>query len=238
MDILFEDDYLIAINKPAGLLVHRSELAPSESTFALQELRDTIGQFVFPIHRLDKPTSGVLLFAKSSEVAATMSELFRSGLIHKSYIAIVRGYTNNKGTIDKPLRKIIDKFGKPAYKSDEEQEALTKYSRLATIELPVSIDKYPSSRYSLVKLHPITGRRHQLRRHMKHISHPIIGDPKYGKSKHNNYFKEKLQIPRLLLASVELSFMHPVSNEVITIKALPRDSFLKALELFPIKLLV
>lgn len=232
MKILFEDEHLVAIDKPAGLLVHRSELDNRETNFALQQLRDLIGTFVYPIHRLDKPTSGVLLFAKHSEAAARVSEQLRSGEVSKSYLAVLRGYSKEEQEIDYPLRKIIDRFGKPSYKSDEEQECHTSLKRLATMELPISIDKYPTSRYSLVFLQPHTGRRHQLRRHMKHISHPIIGDPKYGKSVHNNYFKEHLQVERLLLASVGLQFSHPYSGEEITITQLPEDSFASLFPLF------
>lgn len=232
MKIIYQDEFLVAIDKPAGLLVHRSELDKGESRFALQELRDTVGQFVYPIHRLDKPTSGALLFGLQSDITAQMSLLFREGDIEKKYLAVVRGYTYESATIDSPLRKIIDTYGRPAYKSDEAQEATTLYKRLATCELPVSIDKYPTSRYSLLELTPKTGRRHQLRRHMKKISHPIIGDPKYGKSKHNNYFKDALHVPRLLLASVSLKFVHPITKSPIEIHSLPEDSFASMFPLF------
>lgn len=232
MKILFEDEHFVAIDKPAGLLVHKSELDKDEKCFALQQLRDQISTFVYPIHRLDKPTSGVLLFAKHSEAAAKISERFRAGDVSKSYLAVLRGFCNEQLEIDYPLRKIVDPFGKPAYKSNEEQECQSSLKRLATMELPISIDKYPTSRYSLALLQPHTGRRHQLRRHMKHISHPIIGDPKYGKSRHNNYFKEHLHIERLLLASVGLQFIHPYTNQEITISHLPEDSFTTLFPLF------
>ncbi len=232
MEIIYQDDQLVAINKPAGLLVHRSELDKHETIFAVQSLRDEIGSYVYPIHRLDKPTSGVLLFGLNPEITASMCNIFLNREIEKRYIAMVRGYTPESGIIDYPLRKIIDHYGKPAYKSDEEQEAITEYKRLATVELPVKIDKYPSSRYSLVELTPKTGRRHQLRRHMKHISHPIIGDPKYGKSRHNNYFRDTYEAQRLMLAAVNLNFIHPISRKVVNIQATPRDSFQHIFDIF------
>jgi len=232
MEIVYQDKHLIAINKPAGLLVHRSALDKHETTFAVQSLRDIVGKFVYPIHRLDKPTSGILLFGLNPEITASMAELFQTREIQKTYIAMVRGFTSESGTIDYPLRKIIDHYGKPAYKSDEEQETVTEFRRLSTLELPVKIDRYPSSRYSLVELSPKTGRRHQLRRHMKHLSHPIIGDPKYGKSKHNNFFKENYSAPRLMLAATMLTFKHPITNTDITIKATPTDSFKDIFEIF------
>lgn len=232
MKILYQDQFIVAFNKPAGLLVHRSNLDKNETEFALQQAREIVGEFVYPIHRLDKPTSGVLLFALSSDIAQVMSEKFKSDEIEKKYLAVVRGYTKEKDTIDYPLRKIKERFGKPSIKTDESQEAITILNRLATIELDASIDKYPSSRYSLVELTPKTGRRHQLRRHMKHISHPIIGDPKYGKSKHNNFFKDHLNCSRLLLAAISLKFSHPVTEEEIKIYAEPEGSFRLILEKF------
>lgn len=232
MRILFKDRHLIAIDKPSGLLVHRSNLDKNETEFAVQKVRNIANQLVFPIHRLDKPTSGILLFAFTSEVAKMMSEKFKTSNIEKKYLAVVRGYTEKSGIIEYPLRRIKEKFGKPSIKTDEAQEAITEYKRLATLELDISIDKYPTSRYSLIELTPKTGRRHQLRRHMKHISHPIIGDPKYGKSIHNNYFKKSLNCSRLLLAASSLQFNHPISNEPISINCQPEDSFQSIIELF------
>lgn len=232
MEIIYQDTDIVAINKPEGLLVHRSELDKNENIFAVQSLRDAIEAHVFPIHRLDKPTSGVLLFSKSSEMASVLNQQFQEHTIVKKYMAMVRGFTDESGHITKPLRKIIDKYGEPIRKSDEEQECETFYKTLSTIELPISIDKYPTSRYSLLELTPVTGRRHQLRRHMKHISHPIIGDPKYGKSNHNNYIAEVYGTNRLMLCSTMLSFHHPRSGKKITLTAKPTESFSKIFTLF------
>ncbi len=217
LDIIYQDEDFVAINKPSGLLVHRSLVDVNESMFALQMVRDQIGQHVYPIHRLDKPTSGVLLFALSSETAQKTAELFSTEKLIKKYLAVVRGYTQEKGIIDYPLKVIKDKMLKQ--KNTEAKDAITEYECLATVELPYKVDKYPSSRYSLLALTPKTGRRHQLRRHMKHISHPIIGDTIYGQTKHNYFFKEQFACHRLLLASIELKFPHPVNHQNILISA-------------------
>ncbi len=150
LEILYQDRYLVAINKPSGLLVHKSPIDKKETRFALQLVRDQIGEFVYPIHRLDKPTSGVLIFALSSEVAKLMSDIFKSHKIEKEYIAVVRGYTKNSELIDYDLKLLLDK---------------------KAVELPFAVSRYPVARYSLIKLLPQTGRKHQLRRHLKHIFH-------------------------------------------------------------------
>lgn len=236
MNIIYHDNHIIAINKPAGLLVHRSSIAKNATEFAIQKLRNIIGQHVYPVHRLDRPTSGVLLFALSSDIAHEMSKLFVTKDIKKIYMAIVRGFTEESGIIDNPLRKIIDRYGKPITKTDEKQEAVTYYKRLSTIELPFHVDKYPTSRYSIIELKPQTGRRHQLRRHLKHISHPIIGDPKYGKSLHNNFFQSHFNCKRLLLTAISIGFKHPFTNKQVTISATPDDSFMSTTKQFKFKI--
>lgn len=229
LEILYKDGYLVAINKPSGLLVHKSPIDKHETQFALQILRDQIGQYVYPIHRLDKPTSGVLLFALSREMAQTMSLLFRSSQVHKEYIAIVRGFTEDASLIDYPLKQMLDtKEQKKQGITKEVQEAQTEYKRLATVELPFPVSRYPVARYSLVKLLPKTGRKHQLRRHMKHIFHPIVGDTKHGRGEHNNLFREKFECHRLLLHSDKVKFVHPLSHKDVVIHA-PLDDIFKAL---------
>lgn len=220
LEILYQDEYLVAINKPSGLLVHKSPIDKHETQFALQLVRDQIGQYVYPLHRLDKPTSGVLLFALDPGIAQYMSELFRSSQVEKQYIAIVRGFTEKSAVIDHPLKQMLDtKVQKLQGITKEIQEAQTEYSRLATVELPFPVSRYPVARYSLVKLVPKTGRKHQLRRHMKHIFHPIVGDTKHGRGEHNKLFREKYQSNRLLLHSNYLAFVHPIHKEKIIIKA-------------------
>jgi len=183
LPILYRDDWLIAIHKPAGLLVHRSALDRHETRFALQMLRDQIGRQVFPVHRLDKGTSGVLLFALDREVGRVLNGQFERGEVAKTYLAVVRGHPPEAGEIDHPLVRMADEHA-GIVASAAAQPALTRYCRLATVELPYRVDRYPSSRYALLELEPLTGRWHQLRRHLKHIAHPIIGDATHGKGRH------------------------------------------------------
>jgi tRNA pseudouridine65 synthase len=220
LEILYQDPYLIAVNKPAGLLVHRSSIAMQEKHFVLQIVRNQIGQHVFPVHRIDRPTAGVLLLALNSEIAKKTAELFRAGDIIKKYVAIVRGYTAECGTIRYNMKKIKNHgISCQGFMISNECYTETIYKRLATIEIDRKVDKYPTSRYSLVSLFPKTGRRHQLRRHMKHIRHPIIGDIKYGKSTHNHFFRDHLNCSCLLLNAVALKFQHPITASQIEISA-------------------
>lgn len=216
LDILYRDDHLIAIDKPPGLLVHRSDIDRHETRFAVQLLRDQIGRRVQPVHRLDKGTSGVLLFAFDSGVAREMGRQFENGAVEKTYLAVVRGWPAESGVIDHALSRLHDDYGRKLCAASA-QPAVTHYRRLATVELPVAIDRYPSARYALMELKPLTGRHHQLRRHMKHISHPIIGDATHGKGLHNRFFQREFGCNRLLLACVRMVFRHPVSGEKISI---------------------
>lgn len=217
LDILFQDEHLVAINKPSGLLVHRSNIDRHETRFAVQILRDQLGQHVYPVHRLDKPTSGILLFALYPETAQLLGQLFNLHQLKKSYLAIVRGHCAGEGLIDHPLKEDADKYADNSDKAA--QPASTLYKHLASIELPFCVDKYPSSRYSLVECKPLTGRKHQIRRHLKHINHPIIGDAKHGKGRHNRMFQERLGIHRLLLAATELEFTHPCTQQPLCLSA-------------------
>ncbi len=233
LEIIYQDEYLVAINKPSGLLVHKSPIDRHETQFALQMVRDQIGQYVYPVHRLDKPTSGVLLFALSVEILKIVSLLFRSHEVRKEYIAIVRGYTQTEELIDYPLKQMLDtKEQKKLGITREAQEAQTHYECLATVELPYAVSRYPVARYSLVKLLPETGRKHQLRRHMKHIFHPIVGDTKHGRGEHNQLFREKFECHRLLLHSHRLSFVHPVSKKILVLEAKVDETFMKLFQGF------
>lgn len=224
LPILYQDEYLIAINKPAGLLVHRSEIDRHETRFAIQLLRDQIGQRVYPVHRLDKPTSGVLLFALSSEVARRMMEQFIDDAVQKHYLAVVRGYTDETAVIDYPLKEELDKMTDSKAQQDKAaQPAVTEYQRLATVELPYAVGRYATARYSLLRVTPRTGRKHQIRRHMKHIFHPIVGDTTHGDGKQNEFFREHFDCHRLLLASTELEIVHPIINKPLLIQA-PLDA--------------
>ena len=229
LPILYRDDHLIAVHKPGGLLVHRSALDRHETRFALQILRDQIGQKVYPVHRLDKGTSGVLLFALDRDVARVLSSQFERGDITKRYLAIVRGHPPESGEIDHPLARMADEHAGIAA-SAAPQPARTRYRRLATVELPYRVDRYPSSRYALVELHPFTGRWHQLRRHMKHIAHPIIGDATHGKGRHNRLFQELFGHPRLLLAATDMHLAHPISGQALHLQAALAADFADVVE--------
>ncbi|OAV00908.1 MULTISPECIES: tRNA pseudouridine(65) synthase TruC [Moraxella] len=224
LPILYQDERIIVINKPAGMLVHRSWLDKHETTFVMQILRDQINQHVYPVHRLDRPTSGVLVFALDSEMARSLTEQFENQHIQKSYLAVVRGIIG-AGRIDYALKprldKIADKFSNP---NKAPKSAITDYQVLATTQQPfVSCQRFDSSRYSLVRLTPITGRKHQLRRHMKHIFHPIVGDTTYGDKVQNRAVLAHVGVKRLLLHAHQLQFCHPLHDEMIRIVA-PLDA--------------
>lgn len=220
-EILYNDEHLIAINKPPGILVHRSRLS-EDKVFVLQLLRDQIGQRLFPAHRLDRGTSGVLLFGKTTEAASALGLQFMDKSLEKKYIALVRGFVPEKDTIDYPL-------------ADEESgkglvPAITHYKRLQQVTTDMAIGlRYSTARFSLVEVEPETGRRHQIRKHFAHLRHPIIGDPRHGDVKHNKYFREQFGITRLLLHAEQLTIAHPFSGELLALKATPDAEFLRAL---------
>lgn len=214
LEILYRDDRYVAVNKPPGLLVHRSRIAADADDFLLQRLRDQIGQWVYPAHRLDRPTSGVIIFGLDSSSAQQLTRLFEQRLVKKRYLGIVRGYVEGEGVIDHPVRDEDDGAVKPG---------ITRFRAVDRVELPVSDGRFPTSRYSLVELEPKTGRRHQLRSHMKHISHPLIGDTTYGKGPHNRFFASRYGVGRLLLHAQRLQFRHPLTG-IETIITAPLDS--------------
>lgn len=262
LEIIYQDEHCVVVNKPAGMLVHRSWLDSHETVFVMQTLRDQLGQYVYPVHRLDRPTSGVLLFGLSSESARLLCQQFEQNLVRKSYLAVVRGYLHLKdekgelqtdGLIDYPLKQILDKIGdKPTLQNleldenDEEkgksrnnpsvellQSAQTLWQCLATTEQPFQArPTHPTSRYSLAKLTPITGRKHQLRRHMKHIYHPIIGDTSYGDHHQNRAIRQNLGIHRLMLHAHTLSFRRLSDNQSITVNAAWDDDWVAMVKRF------
>ena len=221
LEILYRDEYLVAINKPSGLLVHKSMIDRHEIYFAMKMLRDQIGQWVYPIHRLDKPTSGVLLFALDSHTAKLMSEQFKAHTIQKTYIAVVRGYIQEQGIIDYALSVKLDKIAdKDVNETPKEaQDAVTEFRRVKTVELDFAVGRYEKTRYSLVELKPRSGRKHQLRRHMKHLSHHILGDTKYGRGEHNKMIRKEFDCHRLLLHALSLEVTHPYSDQKLLITA-------------------
>lgn len=219
LSILYGDDYLVAVDKPPGLLVHRTGLDAGETRFALQLLRDQIGRQVWPVHRLDKGTSGVLLFALDAATAKAMGQAFEAGEgLAKTYRAVVRGWPAEAGLIDHALRRMPDDM---RFEREETQAAKTRYRTLERYDLPLPQGKFPTTRCALVELEPLTGRRHQLRRHMKHLSHPIIGDATHGKGQLNRDLAALLGLQRLWLHAGSLALVHPVSGEALAIEAAP-----------------
>lgn len=208
-EILLRDEWLCAINKPTDIMVHRSAIG-TDREFVLQKLRDQLGQRVWPVHRLDRATSGVLLFALDAETARELGEAFTHRRMNKRYLAVLRGWTEEAGTIDHPLNK---------HKGAEPRPAITHYRRLATCELPIPVGAHETARYSLIEAKPESGRRHQIRRHCKHISHHLIGDTTYGDGRHNRLFRQHLRCHRMLLHASALEFEHPWDGRRIELAA-------------------
>jgi len=219
--VLYEDEYLVAVNKPAGLLVHPSWIAPARTPNLVSMLKQRYpGETVHTVHRLDRATSGVILFARRKEVGQHLQQQFIERSVHKTYLCVVRGWTEEAGVIDYALKPIHDKYADPLASPDKEpKEAVSEYRRLATVSLPIAVGRYPEARYSLVEVKPKTGRKHQIRRHMKHILHPIVGDTKHGEGRHNRVFREHLDSHRLLLMAVAIEFEHPVTGQRMQIEA-------------------
>ncbi len=227
--ILFQDEHLVAVHKPSGLLVHRTRLDAHEREFLFQRVRQQIGRQIHAVHRLDKATSGVILFALDLEAARRLSSLFERQQVCKEYLAVVRGVPPLRGSISSPLLRRAEDAGN-ADTAEILRPAQTFFQRLAEVELPYRVDRYPTSRYALLHVTPATGRRHQIRRHLKHISHPIIGDTTYGKSKHNRLFTERFGSNRLLLACTALHLTHPFSGESLSIRSPLEGNFATVLE--------
>lgn len=221
LEILYADDDLVAINKPSGLLVHRTALDKAATAFAVQMLRDQIEKTVYPCHRLDRPTSGILLFALSSEAARAIQTQFVEKTVQKVYHAIVRGWTEDQGNIDYALRCEDT--------PNKSQDAVTEYTKLTQSEIPIPVGRYEQARFSLVELRPQTGRKHQLRRHLSHISHPIIGDTRHGVGEQNTFIREHFDCHRLLLHASQLSIQHPATNNRLCLIA-PLESTFKRLQ--------
>lgn len=217
--VLHLDEHLVAIDKPAGLLVHRTQLAAQEDEAALQMLRDQLGRPVWPAHRLDRGTSGVLLFALNAEVASRLGALFESGAMGKRYLALVRGWpAGDEGLIDHPLARDPEQpsTGQPLL------EAQTRWRVLRRMEWPVATDpRFAMTRVALLEVEPQQGRRHQIRRHLKHIAHPILGDATHGKGPLNRAVAAHLGIQRLWLHAEALSLPHPVTGAPLALHAPP-----------------
>jgi tRNA pseudouridine65 synthase len=203
IDVLYRDDAVVVVDKPSGLSVHRGD--DRGTTFALNLTRNAIGQWVYPVHRLDRATSGVLVFALSSEHARTLQESFGSRTVDKTYLALVRGTPPSRGVIDSPMAK---REGGP------DVESVTEFETLFVSDV----------RLSLVEARPKTGRRHQIRRHLRRIDHPLAGDVNYGNGPDNRCYRAELGLYRLALHAQRLSFIHPASGERVTFESVvPED---------------
>lgn len=228
--ILYEDEQLVAVAKPSGMFVHRSLADRTATEFVVQNVRDQLGSFVYPVHRLDRPTSGVLLLAKNPEAAALYGSMFAERQIQKTYQALVRGHTEDSGTIKHPM--VSDKGRRKAegHPLAVPQEAETEYRTLERFEAPFASGQHPTSRCSLIEAHPKTGRYHQIRRHMFRISHPIIGDSEHGDTKLNRQYQQHAGVTRLMLAAVRVEFDHPVAGKQMSIDCPPDGSFAGVLQ--------
>lgn len=227
LKLLYQDEYFIAVNKPSGFHVHPHEDPQhrvSRDKVCLYLARKMMKQHVYPVHRLDAGTSGVLLFALSSEAASKICKMFAERSPKKTYHALVRGYVKEADEITIPLE--LDSTG-------DLVEAKTTYKRLGTIEFPVQVStRFPTSRYSWVEVTPHTGRYHQIRRHFNRISHPLIGDAVHGDSRHNRFFRTEKDIPGLCLKALHLEFTHPWTGVDLKITAPPCDKWKKIQGLF------
>ncbi len=229
-DVIYQDDYLVVVHKPAGMLVHKSELDVHEQRVVLQRLGEQLGLHLYPVHRLDKATSGLLMFALSADMARAIQAQFANHRIRKSYTAVVRGFLQGAGEVDHALSEKRDQRRAGVGVSEKDwpgKPAQTTFQGLLTCEIPIACGRYPNSRYSLVRLFPKTGRRHQLRRHMKHISHPIIGDTTYGQGLHNRLFREHFQSQRLLLCATALQLPHPKTSALLELSTDLDEDFLR-----------
>ncbi|MBL4594030.1 MAG: pseudouridine synthase [Flavobacteriales bacterium] len=205
IEIIYEDEYMVVINKPNNFLIHQSHYARNiKETTLIQFLQQQLGYPIYPVHRLDRKTSGIMILIKNKDIVAQFQALFTDNSIQKTYYAIVRGFSNKSGVIDSPVKN--DDTG--VYK-----DAITHYKSIEQIELAIPVHPYEHSRYSLIKLAPKTGRMHQLRKHLNKISHPIVGDYKYGDRFHNRMFETEFRCEYLFLHAFSLDFIHPISKE-------------------------
>ncbi len=228
--VIYRDPWLVAVHKPAGLLVHRSPIDRQETRFALQITRDALGQRVYPVHRLDKATSGLLLFALDPQSARKLAAQFARREIRKSYLALVRGWPPEQGCIDRPLRYQPDAMGDADRGGAPPlQPALTRFRCRGRAVLDRPLARFPQQRYALLELQPETGRKHQIRRHLNHVSHPVIGDVNHGDRHHNHLFWSWRGYHRLYLAATSLRFSHPATGDEHCLVASPQSDFLATL---------
>ena len=199
IDLLFVDEHIVVAMKPSGLLVHRGW--DNDDDVAMFRVRDAIGAYVFPVHRLDRGTSGALVFARHKEAATVLAQAFEASQIEKTYLALVRGTPPDEGTIDYPIQRSEDGPRVPA---------LTHFRTLGRSDI---------ARCSLVAVMPATGRLHQVRRHMRHIDHPLVGDVRHGSGIINREYRTSYGLHRLALHAWSIAFAHPVTGERVSVTA-------------------
>ncbi len=224
---LYEDDSLGIVMKSPRLLVHRSEVSPREEAYALQMARDLFGRRVYAVHRLDRGTSGVLVFAFDSATAAVMGEAWAAGAVRKRYALLARGWIETALLIAHPLTPVKDAYLR--VQKTEAQTAETRISSWGQSEIPVEFGGFPSIRVTLAGAEPVTGRRHQIRRHLKYISHPIFGDATYGKGPLNRTAAAWWGTDRLMLHCARMAFPHPVTGAMVDVTAAPDAEMARAL---------
>lgn len=222
LSLLHVDDHLVVVDKPAGIAVHRSNLVGADDDYVIDRLRRQVPGSLHLAHRLDRATSGVLLVARSAEMAAELGRQLMARKVDKSYLAVVRGWPAEEGTIDHPLTG--------ASLKGEPKEARTHWRRLATVELPIEMGRYPQQRYALLDVEPETGRYQQIRRHFAHASHHLVGDTTHGRGDHNRLFRMHYGVHRLLLHAWQLRFAHPADGRAMTVTAPVDASWVKALD--------
>ena len=224
IEVIYEDDALIAVNKPAGLLVHRSAIAADERDFLLERLREQTGATLYLAHRLDRATSGIVLLAKSREIAGELGKQFMARSIDKGYLAVVRGWPDATGTIDYALPDVRERSPR--------KPAVTTWRVLATATVPIELGRYPEQRYALIEASPQTGRYRQIRKHLHHVSHHIVGDTSHGRGDHNRLWRIHFGVHRLLLHAWRLELAHPLAGTPLLLEAAPDAVWRGVLERF------
>lgn len=218
LPILYKDDAMVVVAKPEKMLVHRTEIANGDTVFAMTCVREQIGQYVWPVHRLDRGTSGVLVFALSAEMASKLGRIMMAGDVQKRYVAMTRGWLSAPVDVLHALSVPEDPYLKKR-RNDAPQSARTLFWPRASAEIPVASGAFATTRLGLVEAQLLTGRRHQIRRHLKWLAHPIIGDATYGKGPLNRAVAAYLGVDRLMLHCARMALSHPVTGEWIDCQA-------------------
>lgn len=224
LSLLYLDEHLLVVDKPARLLAHASRMAADVDVDLLEQLRQQVGGEVNLVHRLDRATSGLVLAARTREAASELGKQFMARTVEKSYLAVCRGWPAESGEIDYALGDVRPNSPK--------KPALTRYRRLATVEVPIALGKYAQQRYALMAVDPESGRYRQIRKHFHHISHHLIGDTSHGRTEHNRLFQTQWQVNRLLLHARRLVFTHPASGERLAFSAPLDHEFQTVLDAF------